>query len=206
MTERLARAAGGFLERRLSRRGLLARMALGGSALAVAPSYLVRPGTAEAAIRKRPTGCRPGTRCADGYTAFCCEIARGGSNHCPSHTYIAGWWKCTDYRGHGLCGREGVRYYVDCNRTPGEDFGGCRCARGDCDRRRVGCNAFRYGQCNTQVPGSTEVACRLVVCQHPAEISGFNCNRTYKQDDNTCVHDAPCLKGAVGQLPGAGGA
>jgi hypothetical protein len=206
VTERLARAASGFLEKRVSRRGMLARMALGGSAIAVSPSFVVRPGTAEGAIAKRPTGCKPGTRCADGYTAFCCEIEREGANHCPPHTYVAGWWKCTDYRGRGLCGPEGVRYYIDCNRIPGQDFGGCRCARGTCDRRRVGCNAFRYGQCNTQVVGTTEVACRLVICRHPAEIPGFNCNRTYKEDDNTCVHDAPCLKDAVRQLPGAGGA
>ena len=49
------------------------------------------------------------------------------------------------------------------------------------------------------------MACRLVVCQHPARIRGFNCNRTLKVDNATCGHEAPCLDVAE-QLPGAGGA
>jgi hypothetical protein len=205
VSERLARRAGALLERRISRRGVLSRMALGGTALAVAPlRYLLRPGTAWAVIR--PEDCPPGTRCTDGYTAFCCEI-RQGDNRCPPHTYVAGWWKCTEYTGRGLCGPQGYRYYIDCNRTPGERFpGGCKCARDDCGRRRVDCNHFRYGQCNTQVEGITEVVCRVVVCRHPATVDGFNCNRTFKVDDATCRHGAGCLKDVVVQLPGAGGA
>ena len=148
---RLAEALGGLLERRTSRRGVLARAAVAGSAFAVAPvRYLVRPGTAEAVIY--PHQCGPNARCNDGYTAFCCEI-EAGQNTCPENTYVAGWWKCTDYRGSGLCHGQGYRYYVDCNRIPGHHFaGGCQCARGDCHHRRVDCNHFRYGQCNTQVP------------------------------------------------------
>ena len=115
-----------------------------------------------------PGDCGPGPKCSDGYTAFCCEI-EAGRNTCPESTYVAGWWKCTDYQGSGLCSAQGYRYYMDCNRDPGPCFpGGCQCARGDCDRRRIDCNHFRYGQCNTQVAGTTEVVCRLVVCQHPA--------------------------------------
>jgi hypothetical protein len=189
----------------LSRRRLLERFALAGSAFAVAPvRYLLRPGTAWAVIG--PDDCSPSTRCNDGYTAFCCEIDQG-RNLCPNHTYVAGWWKCTEYSGRGLCGDQGFRYYVDCNRHPGQGFPrGCHCAGDRCHRRRVDCNHFRYGQCNTQVLGTTEVACRVVVCQHPANVPGFNCNRTYMEDDTTCVHDTACLRPVVQQLPGAGGA
>jgi hypothetical protein len=203
VTERLTDGAAELIEARTSRRGLLARFALAASAFMVAPlRYLLRPGDAWAVVG--PGSCSGGL-CTDGYTAFCCEIHHG-SNTCPPHSYVAGWWKCTAYRGHGLCDKEGVRYIVDCNRTPGESFpGGCHCARGTCSRRRVDCNHFRYGQCNTQVGGITEVACRLVVCRHPARIRGFNCNRTLKVDNATCGHEAGCLDVAE-QLPGAGGA
>src|SRR5581483_8996584 len=64
------------------------------------------------------------------------------------------------------------------------------CPRG---RSRVGCNAFRYGQCNTQIPDVTEVVCRVVVCDHPSSVAAFNCGTTYKQDNRTCGHEAPCL-------------
>lgn len=204
MSVRLAEIAGSLLERRTSRRGLLARAALGASAMAVAPvRYLLEPISAWAAIG--PGDCGQQSLCNDGYTAFCCEINQG-KNVCPEHTYVAGWWKCTAYRGRGLCEKEGVRYYVDCNRIPGQSFGPCRCAHNSCDERRVNCNVFRYGQCNTQVPGVTEVSCRVVVCQHPAEIDGFNCNSSLAVDDNTCRHNRRCLTPLVSQLPGAGGA
>jgi hypothetical protein len=191
------------LGRRLTRRRALSRVSLAGAAFAVAPvEYLIRPGTAWAVIR--PGRCRSGL-CTDGYTAFCCEIEQG-RNTCPENTYIAGWWKCTAYRGRGLCHEEGVRYYIDCNRLPGTVFpGGCQCARGECSRRRVDCNHFRYGQCNTQIKGTTEVVCRLIVCQNPATVPGMNCNRTLKVDDRTCVHEARCLEGLAGGLPADGG-
>jgi hypothetical protein len=205
LSERIATSVGSMLERRISRRNAVARAALAGSAFAVAPvRYLVRPGTAWAVIA--PGSCPPGSKCNDGYTAFCCEIERG-RNTCPDGTYIAGWWKCTNYQGGGLCHDEGVRYYLDCNRTPGRNFpGGCQCAKRDCGRRRVDCNHFRYGQCNTQVQGTTEVVCRLVICQSPATVDGLNCNGTEMIDDNTCVHEAGCLEGLAIQLPGGGGA
>jgi hypothetical protein len=201
---RLLDTAASLLERRTSRRGLLARAALAGSALAVAPlRYLLRPGTAWAVIR--PGACAEGL-CTDGYTAFCCEINRG-KNVCPSHTYIGGWWMCTAYRGHGLCAEEGVRYYIDCNRIPGVVFrNGCVCANNHCAERRVDCNVFRYGQCNTHVAETTEVTCRVVVCQNPATIDGFNCSSSLAVDDHTCHHNWDCLTPLVGELPGAGGA
>jgi hypothetical protein len=66
---------------------------------------------------------------------------------------------------------------------------------------------FRYGQCNTQIPGVTAIACRVVVCQHPSTITGFNCSPNLAVDDNTCSHDWRCLNaGLVQQLPGSGGA
>ncbi len=126
---------------------------------------------------------------------------------CPANTYVAGWWKCTSYQGGGLCHQEGVRYYVDCNRTPGRSFhGGCRCANDDCNNRRIDCNHFRYGQCNTQIQGTTEVVCRLMICQSPATVPGLSCNGTLMVDDNTCAHEAGCLEGLAVQLPGGGGA
>jgi hypothetical protein len=203
MTERLTHGAAELLSRRTSRRGVLSRAALAATALTVAPlRYLLRPGTAWAAIS--PSDCSSGL-CTDGYTAFCCEINKG-SNTCPKHTYVAGWWKCSAYRGSGLCDPQGVRYYVDCNRIPGDEFpGGCQCAKGSCSNRRVDCNQFRYGQCNTQVEGTTEVACRLVVCENPSRIDHFHCNSTVKYDDATCGHEAGCLDRPE-QLAGAGGA
>jgi hypothetical protein len=192
-----------LFDRRVSRRSALAKTAIAGSAFAVAPiRYLVRPGTAWAVIG--PNNCGSGL-CLDGYTAFCCEIEHG-NNSCPNGTYIAGWWKCSSYRGGGLCHDEGVRYYIDCNRNPGQTFpGGCQCANGDCNKRRVDCNHFRYGQCNTQIHGTTEVVCRLIICQNPATVDGMNCNGTEMFDDNTCSHEASCLEGLAVHVKGGGG-
>jgi hypothetical protein len=205
LAERLATSLGSLLDRRFSRREALTRAAVAGSAFAVAPvRYLVRPGIAWAVID--PSGCSPSSRCSDGYTAFCCEIERG-LNTCPANTYIAGWWKCSAYQGTGLCHEAGVRYYLDCNRMPGKVFpGGCQCAAGECSNRRVDCNHFRYGQCNTQIEGTTEVVCRLIICKNPATVGGLNCNGTDMVDDNTCTHEAGCLQGLAVQLPGSGGA
>lgn len=203
MTGRLIGAAGSLLERRTSRRGLLARAALAGSAMAVAPlRYLLRPVSAWAAIG--PGSCSGGL-CNDGYTAFCCEINQG-KNVCPADTYVGGWWMCTRYAGHGLCAEEGVRYYIDCNHLPGTSAD-CRCANDTCAERRADCNVFRYGQCNTQIPGVTAIACRVVVCQNPSTIDGFNCGASLAVDDNTCSHEWPCLTaGLVQELPADGGA
>jgi len=195
-------ASAAFLERRMSRRSALVRLAVAGSALSVAPlRYLLYPEPAMAVIV--PGSC-PGGLCADGYTAFCCEIS-GGLNQCPPGTFAGGWWMCTDYRGRRLCADQGVRYYIDCNRIPGQAFpGGCQCANGTCSQRRVSCNVFRYGQCNTHVRGTTEVVCRQITCTNPGLIPSLNCSRHVSVDNATCGHDAPCLSNAV-QLPGAGG-
>lgn len=206
MTQKLVDSASGALERGTSRRGFLSRAALAASAFAVAPlRYLVRPVSAWAVIG--PGNCPSGSRCQDGYTEFCCTI-HNGQNSCPSYSYIGGWWKCTNYRGSHLCGAQNVRYYVDCNVKPGHRMpGGCHCANGRCSERRVGCNVFRYGQCNTQVGGVTAIACRVVVCTNPATIPSFNCNATYAQDNATCGHEAGCLDYShariIGKSPGA---
>jgi hypothetical protein len=205
VTQRLAQRAALLLDQRQSRRDLLGRIVLAASALTIGPvRYLTRPVSAWAVITRGD--CGPNTSCNDGWTAFCCQI-NGGLNMCPEGTYVAGWWKCADYAGERLCAKEGVRYYVDCNRLPHRRFpGGCRCANNNCNQRSVDCNQFRYGQCNTQIVGTTEVACRVVVCQHPATIPGFHCNATLKEDNTTCTHDAPCLTDLVQQVPGEGGA
>jgi len=192
------------LEARFSRRTALTRVAVAGSALAVAPlRYLLYPGSALGVVV--PGNCRDGL-CTDGYTAFCCEIHQG-LNTCPADTFVGGWWMCTDYRGHQLCQGAGVRYYVDCNNFPGRPFpGGCRCADDDCSHRRQACNVFRYGQCNTHIKGTTTVVCRVVTCEKPSLIDGLNCNATLMIDDKVCGHEAGCLEPVAVQLPGSGGA
>jgi hypothetical protein len=198
----LVRGSALFLERRITRRMALQRVALVGSALAVAPlRYLLYPGSAMAAIGPRDCG---GGLCTDGYTAFCCEI-NNGLNSCPEGTFAGGWWMCTDYAGRLLCAEQGVRYYVDCNAIPGAGFlGGCRCAGGTCKERRVACNVFRYGQCNPHVRGVTAVVCRMVMCENPSTVPALNCGSSLAVDDAVCGHEAPCLGDAV-QLAGAGG-
>ncbi|HEY6522502.1 MAG TPA: MauE/DoxX family redox-associated membrane protein [Solirubrobacteraceae bacterium] len=201
---RLVDGSARMLETRFSRRTALSRIAVAGSALAVAPvRYLLYPGTALGVVV--PGRCRDGL-CTDGYTAFCCEIHQG-LNTCPAGTFVGGWWMCTDYRGHQLCQGSGVRYYVDCNNLPGHPFpGGCRCADDDCSHRRQACNVFRYGQCNTQIRGTTTVVCRVVTCEKPSLIEALNCNGTVMIDDAVCGHEAGCLEPVAVQLPGSGGA
>ena len=100
MTDRLVATASRLLSRRTSRRGMLVRIAIGGSAIAVGPlRYLLRPGTAMAVITCRD--CHSGALCCDGWTEFCCTI-NGGSNTCPPYTFMGGWWKCTNYTGTKL--------------------------------------------------------------------------------------------------------
>ncbi|HZU60450.1 MAG TPA: MauE/DoxX family redox-associated membrane protein [Solirubrobacteraceae bacterium] len=202
ITDRLVVSSASFLERRMSRRTALLRLAAAGSALTVAPlRYLLYPGTALAAIG--PGNCSGGL-CTDGYTAFCCEI-NNGRNTCPSGTYAGGWWMCTDYTGRELCAQQGVRYYVDCNQIPGNPHWSCHCAHDSCNYRRVACNVFRYGQCNTQVSGVTAVVCRMVVCENPGSIPGLNCSSSVAVDDNVCGQDVPCLQAPARELAGAGG-
>jgi hypothetical protein len=204
LTDRVATA----ISRRLDRRGFLARAALGGTALAVAPvAYSLRPGDAYTAIcRCNGVRCPCGSTCCDGYTEFCCTVF--GANRCPPGSVIAGWWKAD---GSPFCGG-GARYYMDCNAGCG-DCGcggsglcsggcsgtGCGCAFGDCGHRRVGCVQFRYGQCNQQVACVGPITCRLVSCVPPWEIEP-TCTTTVAVDEGTRLHNAPCLQGGRGSI------
>lgn len=200
-SELLVNASAAFIERRVSRRTLLLRVALMGSALSVAPlRYLLYPISALAAID--PGGCGGGL-CNDGWTVFCCEV-NGGQNTCPPGTFPGGWWMCTSYSGGQLCAPQGVRYYVDCNALPGSGWP-CVCANGSCANRREACNIFRYGQCNPQIGGVTAVVCRMVVCENPGSIPGLNCNSSVAVDDAVCAQDVPCLQAPAIELRGAGG-
>jgi len=191
VTQRVARAVSRALGRTTSRRGFLTKVALVGSAVAVAPiRFLVRPVSARSIVRC--PDCAGGRACCDGWTAFCCTI-NDGQNTCPANSYMGGWWKCTDYRGNGACSKEGFRYYIDCNRTPGTSCpGGCHCAEDSCFDRSTCCNVFRYGQCNTEVPGVTEVVCRVVTCVSPAQLY-VTCGDTLKVENAVCSHEAGCL-------------
>jgi hypothetical protein len=190
MIDLLTRSATAMFGRPVERRTFLKRMAVAGSALAVAPiDYTLRPLTAESIIRCR--NCARGL-CCDGWTTFCCTINKG-KNACPQNTYMGGWWKCTNYRGKQACAAEGVRYYIDCNRTPGTSCpGGCHCARNHCGNRSTCCNVFRYGQCNTEIPGVTEVVCRVIKCVNPCQLY-VNCNCTRLIENRVCSHEANCL-------------
>ncbi len=153
LVDRLGRALGGP---GLSRRRFLSRVAVVGAAVAVDPiRYAVKPGSAYAQV------CGDGASCGSGWTAFCCTV-NAGANTCPPGSYVAGWWRIDD---SPFC-FGAARYVIDCNRSPNASCS-CRCADGACDKRRVCCNNFRYGQCNTQIRGVTEVVCRVVTCTAP---------------------------------------
>ncbi len=163
------------------RRSFLQRAAMVGTALAVNPlDYVLRPGTAYAQT------CGPANECSQGWTAFCCTI-NGGANTCPPGSYVAGWWKVSS---SAFCRGED-RYVIDCNRLP-QSRCSCRCASGSCDRRRVCCNNFRYGQCNQQIRGTTPVVCRVVICTPPWEWDS-SCTTTVRSDERTRDHNSTCL-------------
>ena len=200
IVERLSRVIDG----RASRRGFLSRSAMGATALAVAPTvYALRPTSAHAAIcdcSGRVCECDNG--CCDGYTDFCCHLT--GENLCPPGTVVAGWWKAD---GSGFCDIDGPRprYYLDCNLTCDDGCGcdgtgvcsqecagaDCRCA-GDCHSRSVECTRFRYGQCNQHVECLGAIKCRVVTCVPPWEWDP-SCTTEVATDDQTALHDRPCL-------------
>ena len=60
-----------------------------------------------------------------------------------------------------------------------------------CDQRRTCCNAFRYGQCNTQIKCSGGVHCRVVSCVAPYQWT--RCTTTSLADNRTSEHSAPSL-------------
>ncbi|MEO6701451.1 MAG: twin-arginine translocation signal domain-containing protein [Jatrophihabitantaceae bacterium] len=179
-----------------SRRGFLGGAAVLGAALAVDPwSYLTRPASAYDAV------CGADNTCAAGYTVFCCTI-NAGSNTCPPDSFIGGWWKAD---ASNFCGGS-ARYYIDCNAYRDGRYS-CHCNNTTCDQRRVACNQFRYGQCNTQIPYSNTgpVLCRVVSCTPPWVQYGATCSSSAATDNNTATHSAPCLSGhpPVGTLESA---
>ena len=177
------KAAGLLAGRGSTRRRFLYRLAVVGSALAVDPlRFITRPTPAYASV------CGSGNSCGDGWSVFCCTI-NNGANTCPDGSFVAGWWKVN---ASAFC-LGSPRYYIDCNRTPGSSCN-CRCNSVGCDNRRVCCNVFRYGQCNTQIGGVTEVVCRLITCTPPWEWDP-SCGRTVRTDEETRSHSSGCLPG-----------
>ncbi|HVM19129.1 MAG TPA: hypothetical protein VM307_04145 [Egibacteraceae bacterium] len=166
-----------------TRRRFLYRLAVIGSALAIDPfKFILRPTPAYASV------CGSGNTCGAGWSVFCCTI-NNGANTCPKGSFVAGWWKVD---ASAFC-LGSARYYIDCNRRPGSSCR-CRCNTTGCDRRRVCCNVFRYGQCNTQIKGVTEVVCRLVTCTPPWQWSKA-CGRTVRVSESTRSHTSRCLPG-----------
>lgn len=177
---------GTFLERRTSRRSLLAKSAAAGAAIAAGPlKFLLYPANAAAV---GPGNCSGGTCGPDGYTEFCCSVFSVGNN-CPANTYYGGYWKCTNYTGGGYCSSVNVRYYVDCNAPYGTYWD--HCANEDCNCRVQAHNNFQYGNCNTGHAGysSSYVVCRKVLCHNPAADTS-HCNYNTPSDNNTCNHGA----------------
>jgi hypothetical protein len=191
---RLVSAASAVLERRLSRRSVLARLAVVGSAVTTSGlDYVLHPGTAYASI------CGEEHTCASGWTAMCCTINHG-VNQCPPGSFAGGWWKA---EGASLCGGK-ARYYVDCqgecthcgchgSHFCAEECWDCKrgCAHGSCDERRVCHNVFRYGQCNGDRHCSGPVLCRAISCTPPWKWA--DCSTTAATDQFTVSHSAPCL-------------
>jgi hypothetical protein len=201
MSQKLAERAAKLLGRRgPTRRSFLQKTALVSTALAVVPKdYILRPGSAYAALCAcGGQNCACGSLCCDGYTEFCCTMT--GNNFCPPGTIAAGWWKAD---GSSYC--NGPRYYVDCNATCRCGGGricsdscsnapwGCSCGKGDCNNRKAGCTAFRYGQCNQQVGTVGRIACRVVSCS-PLVLVSSNCSSTLAVDNSTANHNKPCLQ------------
>lgn len=190
LVDRLTRGRG------LSRRGVLVGAAVAGSALVTDPkAYALRPQSAYATI------CGPASTFSGGWSIFCATINKG-VNGCPPGSFTAGWWKAAD---SSWCGG-GYRYIVDCNAQCTKCTSGCsdhicdsacwNCScgtgpAGQCDQRRSCCNAFRYGQCNTQVKCSGGVHCRVVSCVAPH--TWANCSTTSFRSDATAEHSAPTL-------------
>jgi uncharacterized protein with LGFP repeats len=182
--------------RPVRRRDVLVGATVAATALATKPKeYALRP------VAAYDTICGPGNTASSGWTVFCATINKG-VNTCPPGSFAAGWWKAAD---SSWCGG-GYRYIVDCNASCSKCTSGCSdgicdsrcwsCACGTgssatCDQRRVCCNAFRYGQCNTQVKCSGGVHCRVVSCVPPYKWA--SCTTTSLSDNRTAEHSSPRL-------------
>jgi hypothetical protein len=203
MTKTLVNRTIRVMSRHESRRNFLRKFALVGSALVTAPlDFPLKPVSAYAAV------CGPGAECNQGWSVFCCTVNRG-VNKCPPGTFVGGWWRAS---GSSYCcdsgGGAGSRYYIDCH-PECECTSGCgpfctssclackcRCnnVSSTCDRRRICCNVFRYGQCHTEIGCSGGVACRVVTCTPPYVLFD-SCGSSLRTDNATAQHTAPCLSG-----------
>jgi hypothetical protein len=195
LADRVVASISKRIGRGTTRRSFLMKTAVVGSALAVDPlRFLLRPGTAYAAL------CGPAAGCDSGWTAMCCSV-NGGSNSCPPGSIPAGWWKADN---SSFC-NGGARYYIDCNSTCGTcGCGGsgicapgcyncsCHCASGTCDQRHVCCTQFRYGQCHQDVACLGAIVCRVVTCVPPWQFDP-TCTTASATANETALHDAPCL-------------
>lgn len=204
---RLVDRVAAVVESRTARRSFIGRSALVGSAVvATNGSFLLRPGTAYAAVCSCPNragatrrSCGCGDLCCDGYTEFCCQIF--GENSCPTNTVLAGWWKVDN---SAFCDGA-ARYYMDCNQQapncacgsqgvcrPGDTVCQCR----SCGHRADGCTTFRYGNCNNDIRCVGPIMCRVVTCTAPWEIDP-SCTTTPRTDNNTRNHHRPCLEAPI---------
>jgi hypothetical protein len=179
------------------------RTALFGSAVAMdVKSFALTPGSAYDSV------CGTLASCDDAFTAFCCTINHG-ANLCPSGTFVGGWWMADR---SPYC-RGDARYYVDCNGAADTRWS-CHCSDSPtCDKRKVACNVFRYGNCNADIANDhTPVVCRVVTCT-PPWVWDSGCTKATFVDDITGSQSAPCLPGpwpsrveiAWSDLGGAGG-
>ncbi len=190
-----------MLARRSPRRGFLAKTALVGSALAVAPiDFVTKPATAYARICNcSGSQCNCNRLCCDGYTEFCCTIY--GTNGCPPGALYGGWWRVS---GSNYCGGSN-RYYMDCHEpcngcscgANGVCSGKCNgtrcgCALGSCRNRKAGCTHFRYGQCNQDTKCVGPIVCRVVTCTAPWKLEP-NCTKSSRTDNATRNHNRPCV-------------
>lgn len=199
------------IERRTSRRGFMGRSAMVGSAVMVGGStFVLRPGTAYAALCSCPPGapsssrrsCGCGDLCCSGYTEFCCHIY--GQNYCPDNTLLAGWWKVDNST---YCDGA-ARYYMDCNKAVPDcacgSSGVCRdstpCQCRTCDSRRDGCTVFRYGNCNNDVACVGPIVCRVVTCTQPWELDP-GCSTVPRTDPATATHHRACLETPIEPAP-----
>ena len=186
--------------RPVSRRDVLVGATVAATALATKPKeYALTPVAAYATI------CGPGNTAASGWTVFCATVNKG-VNTCPPGSFAAGWWKAAD---SSWCGG-GYRYIVDCNASCSKCTTGCSdnmcdskcwscsCGTGStatCDQRRVCCNAFRYGQCNTQIKCSGGVHCRVVSCVAPYQWTQLHDDVAVRQPHQRAQRAEPAAVG-----------
>ncbi|TML60608.1 MAG: hypothetical protein E6G22_10780 [Actinobacteria bacterium] len=172
LADTLTESAGAALERRTSRRNLLVRMTVVGSALSLAPlKYLLRPGSAWA-FSTTCSSCSSGICITSHNSAFCCTIT--GVNHCPSGTTACGWWRCCIST---LYCSTGYRYFIDC-------CGGCgagHCVNDSCNNRKTCCYGKEWDNCS----GTGTIQCRAVLCVNPSQVYSA-CSSSPIRTSSTC--------------------